>query len=68
MFKVWGIKVKFWVDVFYDLKDEVLQQCIDEEMKIDIKGQWLGKKVLEVYNISKVYDDKVLVDGFIYKF
>lgn len=68
MFKVWGIKVKFWVDVFYDLKDEVLQQCIDEEMKIDIKGQCMGKKVLEVYNISKAYDDKVLVDGFIYKF
>ncbi|MCR9099976.1 MAG: ABC-F family ATP-binding cassette domain-containing protein [bacterium] len=66
--KARGTKAKSRVDAFHDLKDEVSQQRIDEEMKIDIKGQRLGKKVLEAHNISKAYDDKVLVDGFTYKF
>ena len=66
--KARGTKAKSRVDAFHDLKDEVSQQRIDEEMKIDIKGQRLGKKVLEAHNISKSYDDKVLVDGFSYKF
>ena len=66
--KARGTKAKSRVDAFHDLKDEVSQQRIDEEMKIDIKGQRLGKKVLEAHNISKAYDNKVLVDGFTYKF
>ncbi|NRA49885.1 MAG: ABC-F family ATP-binding cassette domain-containing protein, partial [Phaeodactylibacter sp.] len=66
--KARGTKAKSRVDAFHGLKEEVSQQRIDEEMKIDIKGQRLGKKVLEAHNISKAYEDKILVDGFTYKF
>ncbi len=66
--KARGTKAKSRVDAFQELKEEVSQQRIDEEMQIDIKGQRLGKKVLEAHNISKAFGDKVLVDGFNYKF
>lgn len=38
------------------------------EFQIDIKGQWLGKKILEVYNVGKFYGDKVIIKDFDYKF
>lgn len=66
--KARGTKAKSRVDAFHGLKEEVSQQRLDEEMKIDIKGQRMGKKVLEAHNISKAYGDKTLVDGFHYKF
>jgi ATP-binding cassette subfamily F protein uup len=38
------------------------------KIQIDIKGQRLGKKILELHNIGKRYGEKVLIDGFSYKF
>ncbi|HKK80222.1 MAG TPA: ABC-F family ATP-binding cassette domain-containing protein [Phaeodactylibacter sp.] len=66
--KARGTKAKSRVTAFEELKEEISQQRPDEEMRIDIKGQRMGKKILEAHNISKSYGDKVLVDGFHYKF
>jgi ABC transport system ATP-binding/permease protein len=66
--KARGTKAKSRVNAFEDLREEVSQQRTSEEMKIEIKGQRLGKKILEAHNISKAYDDLVLIDGFSYKF
>jgi ATP-binding cassette subfamily F protein uup len=66
--KARGTKAKSRVSAFEELRDEVSEQRPDEEMRIDIKGQRLGKKILEAHNISKSYGDKVLVKGFDYKF
>ncbi len=61
-------KAKARVDAAYDLKDKVAGARIEKEMQIDIKGQRLGKKILEAHNISKSYGDLKLVEGFSYKF
>ncbi len=61
-------KAKSRVDAFYDLKDKIANKRIEGEVQIDIKGQRLGKKILELHNISKRFGDKVIVDGFSYKF
>jgi ATP-binding cassette subfamily F protein uup len=37
-------------------------------MQIEIKGQRMGKKVLELHNVSKAFDKKVILEGFSYKF
>lgn len=66
--KARSTKAKSRVNAFEDLREEVSQQRTSEEMKIEIKGQRLGKKILEAHNISKAYDDLVLIDGFSYKF
>ncbi|MFZ4560904.1 MAG: ABC-F family ATP-binding cassette domain-containing protein [Saprospiraceae bacterium] len=61
-------KAKSRVDGFYELKDKVSGASTDKEIQIDIKGQRLGKKVLELHDVTKRYGDKVLVDTFSYKF
>jgi ABC transport system ATP-binding/permease protein len=66
--KARGTKAKSRVNAFEELQEEVSQYKPEEEMRIDIKGQRLGKKILEAHNIGKAYGDKVLVEGFSYKF
>lgn len=61
-------KAKSRVDAFYDLQEKVSGVRQDKDMQIDIKGQRMGKKVLELHYISKRYGDKPIVDQFAYKF
>ena len=66
--KARGTKAKARVDSFDKLDDKIHGRRVEGEMKIDIKGQRLGKKILECHNISKAYGEKVLVKDFDYKF
>ncbi|MCB9297483.1 MAG: ABC-F family ATP-binding cassette domain-containing protein [Lewinellaceae bacterium] len=66
--KARGTKAKARVDAFEDLKEKVSEKRENSEVQIDIKGQRLGKKILEAHNISKSYGDKKIVEGFSYKF
>jgi ATP-binding cassette subfamily F protein uup len=61
-------KAKSRVDAFYDLQDKVSGNRVDKDLQIDIKGQRLGKKVLELHYISKQFGEKMIVDQFAYKF
>ena len=63
-----GTKAKSRVNAFYDIKEKVSNTRQHEEIQIDIKGQRLGKKILELHNVGKRFDDLVIMDGFDYKF
>ncbi|HMQ49570.1 MAG TPA: ABC-F family ATP-binding cassette domain-containing protein [Saprospiraceae bacterium] len=63
-----GTKAKSRVDAFEDLKDKMSQTRSQDEIQIDIKGQRLGKKILEAHNISKSFGDRAIVKDFSYKF
>ena len=66
--KARGTKAKARVDKFYEIKEKATQKVQNHEITIDIKGQRLGKKILEAHNISKRFGDFVAVEGFDYKF
>lgn len=66
--KARGTKSKSRVDAFHELKEEVSGRRDRTQMQIDIKGQRLGKKILEAHNISKTFEDKALFENFDYKF
>lgn len=66
--KARGTKAKSRVDAFYDIKEKASQRRENDEIQIDIKGQRLGKTILELHYISKSFDEKKMVDGFHYKF
>lgn len=66
--KARGTKAKSRLQAFHELKDELAQRRQSQELQIDIKGQRLGKKILEAHHISKSYDDQKIVEGFSYKF
>jgi ATP-binding cassette subfamily F protein uup len=63
-----GTKAKSRVGAFEELRAKVKNRQEHRELQIDLKGQRLGKKILEAHNIGKRYGDKVLVEGFTYKF
>jgi ATP-binding cassette subfamily F protein uup len=61
-------KAKSRIDAFYDLQDKVSGVKENDSLQIDIKGQRLGKKILELHNVSKKFGDKTLLLPFNYKF
>lgn len=66
--KARGTKAKARVDKFHEIKEKATQKVQNHEITIDIKGQRLGKKILEAHNISKRFGEFVAVEGFDYKF
>lgn len=66
--KARGTKAKSRVDSFYDLEEKVSGKKEQTEIRIDIKGQRQGKKILEAHNIGKSFGDFKIVEGFSYKF
>jgi len=66
--KARGTKAKARVDAFDQLKDKVNRRRELDDLQIDIKGQRLGKKILEAHNLCKSFGDKKIVEGFDYKF
>jgi ATP-binding cassette subfamily F protein uup len=61
-------KAKSRIDNFYKLEEQASQKIKKDRIELNIKTSRLGKKILEMYNISKRFDDLVLVDDFTYKF
>lgn len=66
--KARGTKAKSRVDAFYELKERSKNKTDNQELQIQIKGQRLGKKILEAHYISKAFGDIKIVKDFHYKF
>lgn len=56
------------IDRFYDIEEKVSRKIEKDEIQIDVKGQRLGSKILELHYISKAFGDLKIVDNFHYKF
>ena len=61
-------KAKSRVDSYYELDEKVSSVTVDKNMQIEIQGQRLGGKILELHNVSKSFGDLKLVQNFDYKF
>ena len=53
---------------FYEIKENAHRKVEKDEIQIEIKGQRLGSKILELHYISKAYGDLKIVEDFHYKF
>lgn len=56
------------IDRFYDIEDKASKRLDADAIQIDIKGQRLGGKILEMHYVSKAYGSLKLVTDFHYKF
>ena len=61
-------KAQYRIDNFYKLQETASQKTDEKKLELDIKGQRLGKKILESEHISKSYEDQCLIDDFSYTF
>ena len=61
-------KSKSRLDAFVELKAEASQRIDENVLSLDIVPRRLGKKILEINNLSKSYDNLTLIKDFSYKF
>ncbi|PKP34594.1 MAG: ABC transporter [Bacteroidetes bacterium HGW-Bacteroidetes-17] len=61
-------KSKSRIDSFYEIKERASANLIEQEINLDIKSQRIGGKIVEVKNVSKSFDDRVLIKNFDYNF
>lgn len=66
--KARGTKAKSRVDAFDNIKEKATQKIDSQKIQIEIKGERLGSKILELNYISKSFDDLKIVENFHYKF
>ena len=65
--KARSTKQKARIDRIHDMQETEFKQA---QGKVDIStpGRRIGKKVIELTNISKAYDERTLIKGFTYEF
>lgn len=63
-----GHKARYRIDNFYRLKDAASRPTEEKHLELDIKGQRLGRKILELDHVTKSYGSLCLVRDFSYKF
>lgn len=61
-------KAKSRIDNFYKIKEKASKKIDNSSVSIDVEGKRLGKKIIDVYNISKTFGNLKLIDNFSYKF
>ncbi len=61
-------KAQYRIDNFYKLKETASQKADEKKLELDIQGQRLGKKILELEHINKSFGDQCLIRDFSYKF
>ncbi len=61
-------KAKYRVNAFDDLKDKASQKLNTETINLNVKSSRLGKKMVELENVSKSFPGVRLIENFTYKF
>jgi ATP-binding cassette subfamily F protein uup len=61
-------KAKSRIESFYDLKEIAAGKSEEKSININVNISRMGKKILEIKNVSKSYGDKLLLNDFTYLF
>ena len=61
-------KSKSRIDDFYEIKERASKRRNDHQVQLEINMERLGSKILEVYKVSKAFEEKVILDKFEYVF
>ena len=61
-------KSKSRIDDFHDIKKRAHQRRKDHKIQLEINMERLGSKIVEFHNVSKSFDNKVILKGFEYVF
>ncbi len=61
-------KAQYRIDAFYDLRERASNTRNERDVKLDVNATYIGKKIFTAHNVSKRWDDKVILDNFSYTF
>lgn len=63
-----GHKSKYRTENAYKLQEKASQRRVEENLELTVQGKRLGSKILDVKELSKSFDEIVILDKFSYKF
>lgn len=66
--KARGTKAKYRIDAAEDLKETANRKTNEDQVRLDMATRRQGKKLLEIDNLSKSFDEKLLIENFSYVF
>lgn len=66
--KARGTKAKSRIDRFHDIKDKATQSRDNHELQLNVNMKRMGSKILELKEVTKEFDDLVILNGFSYSF
>jgi ATP-binding cassette subfamily F protein uup len=66
--KARSTKAKYRIDNYHQLKDVASGGRSDEEMRISVQSSRMGKKIIEIKNLNKKFDDLQVLKDFSYNF
>ena len=61
-------KAKSRIESFYDLKEKAANRPDEKSININVNISRMGSKILEIKNVSKSFDDKIILKDFTYLF
>lgn len=61
-------KAKSRIESFYDIKERAANRPEEKSININVNISRMGKKILDIRNISKTYGDKTVINDFTYLF
>ncbi|MGK0137339.1 MAG: ATP-binding cassette subfamily F protein uup [Algoriphagus sp.] len=61
-------KAQYRIDAFHDLKEKTSGFKKEEKMELNVRTERMGKKILEIHDVSKGYNDTTFIDHFNYVF
>ena len=66
--KARSTKAKYRIDNYYQLKDVAAGGRQEEEMRISVQSSRMGKKIIEIKNLNKKFEDYTILKDFSYNF
>jgi ABC transport system ATP-binding/permease protein len=61
-------KSKSRIDDFHEIKERAHKRRQDHKVQLEINMERLGSKILELHNVSKAFDDNIMLKKFDYVF
>jgi ABC transport system ATP-binding/permease protein len=61
-------KSKSRIDSFYELKDQAKGRTTEKQVNLNVKGNRLGTKIIDIKDLSKNFDNIKIVENFSYNF
>ena len=61
-------KAKSRIESFYEIKERAAKRPEDKSININVNISRMGKKILEIRNLSKAYGEKTVIRDFTYLF
>jgi ATP-binding cassette subfamily F protein uup len=63
-----GTKAKYRVDAFYELEEKAKQKKEQNNVKLNMKASYIGKKIFEAIHVCKNFGEVRILDDFNYVF